>query len=234
MRKKIVFAILLLLSAPFLMIESKGGVKEIVLQEKDKQNLVFGSGDLKGRWNLYHDLHRMAFYVVAESERLQKGDFLSGKLELEMKLEKSGKVFRVVYPFTARGIDPFQGILPEGFQGGAMKRPNDFYFYGNLPDEVPQSWILNLRLLLKNKTGEKEYLLNDGKNGVRLLCIAGNAEKKFAENLSRWKKQAEKGNPMTQQLYDTTLLLQKRFWYYLHISSPLGTSHMELPVGTRI
>ena len=157
MRKTIIFAILLLLSAPFLMIESRGAVKEIVLQEKDKQNLVFGSGDLKGRWNLYHDLHRMAFYVVAEGEGLLKGNFLSGKLELEMKQEKTGKVFRIVYPFTPRGIDPFQGTLPEGFQGGSMKRPNDFYFYGNLPDEVPQNWILKLRFLLKDKKGEKEY-----------------------------------------------------------------------------
>ncbi len=211
MRKTIIFAILLLLSAPFLMIESRGAVKEIVLQEKDKQNLVFGSGDLKGRWNLYHDLHRMAFYVVAEGEGLLKGNFLSGKLELEMKQEKTGKVFRIVYPFTPRGIDPFRGTLSEGFQGGSMKRPNDFYFYGNLPDEVPQNWILKLRFLLKDKKGEKEYLLNDGKNGVRLLCIAGNAEKKFAENLSRWKKQADKGNPMTQQLYDTTLAWNRKF-----------------------
>ena len=113
MRKTIIFAILLLLSAPFLMIESRGAVKEIVLQEKDKQNLVFGSGDLKGRWNLYHDLHRMAFYVVAEGEGLLKGNFLSGKLELEMKLEKSGKVFRIVYPFSAQGQERRKRVSPE-------------------------------------------------------------------------------------------------------------------------
>ena len=211
MRKTFAAAVFCLLTAPFLLIESKGAVREIVLQEKDRQNLVFDSGDLKGRWNLYHNLHRMAFYVVAEGATLKRGDFLSGKLELEMKQEKSGKVFRIVYPFTPRGIEPFQGTLPEGFQGGGMKRPNDFYFYGNLPDEVPQSWILKLRFQLKDKTGEKESLLNGGGNGVRARCIAGDAEQKFAENLSRWKKQAAKGNPMLWQLYDTTLAWNRKF-----------------------
>ena len=82
MRKTFAAAVFCLLTAPFLLIESKGAVREIVLQEKDRQNLVFDSGDLKGRWNLYHDLHRMAFYVVAEGATLKRGDFLSGKLEL--------------------------------------------------------------------------------------------------------------------------------------------------------
>lgn len=185
--------------------------RKVVLEERDKQNVFFGNAGLRGRLNLYHDRNRMAFYAVADNGKLMKGDFISGEFELEMYHVQSRRSYRLLYPFTPHSAGKIAGTLPDGFQGGAARRPSDYYFYGNLPDDVPQEWILKVRFTLKDASGRKDYFFNGKDQCIRLSCIAGNAEKKFAGNLARWKRQAAKGNPMLRQLYDTTLAWNKKF-----------------------